>query len=77
MSLLSMSIEWQSGHKGRAVKDRTKLMKNGGDRRKSVEGLETKSGYGSSNLIKAIEETSNVYAFLFKSMDVKPRVKGS
>ena len=39
--------------------------------------IETKSGHGSSNLSKAIEETSDVYAFLLKSMDFKPRVKGS
>jgi prolyl oligopeptidase len=39
--------------------------------------IETKSGHGSSNLSKAIEETSDVYAFLFKSMDFKPKVKGS
>jgi hypothetical protein len=43
----------------------------------SEQAIETKSGHGSSNLSKAIEETSDVYAFLFKSMDVKPRVKGS
>ena len=41
------------------------------------QAIETKSGHGSSNLIKAIEETSDVYAFLFKSMDVKPWFKRS
>jgi hypothetical protein len=41
------------------------------------QAIETKFGHGSSNLSKAIEETSDVYAFLFKSMDFKPRVKGS
>ena len=43
----------------------------------SEQAIETKSGHGSSNLSKAIEETSDVYAFLFKSMDFKPKVKGS
>ena len=43
----------------------------------SEQAIETKSGHGSSNLSKAMEETSDVYAFLFKSMDFKPRVKGS
>jgi len=43
----------------------------------SGHAIEFKSGHGSSNLSKAIEETSDVYAFLFKSMDIKPKVKGS
>ena len=43
----------------------------------SEQAIETKSGHGSSNLSKAIEETSDVYAFLFKSMDFKPKVKGN
>jgi prolyl oligopeptidase PreP (S9A serine peptidase family) len=43
----------------------------------SEQAIETKSGHGSSNLSKVIEETSDVYAFLFKSMGFKPRVKGS
>ena len=43
----------------------------------SEQAIKTKSGHGSSNLSKAIEETSDVYAFLFKSMDIKPKIKGS
>ncbi len=49
----------------------------GFDEGDSEQAIETKSGHGSSNLSKAIEETSDVYAFLFKSMDFKPKVKGS
>jgi len=43
----------------------------------SEHAIEFKSGHGTNNLSQAIEETSNVYAFLFKSMDIKPKVKGS
>ncbi len=43
----------------------------------SVKAIQLKSGHGSSNLSKAIEESADVYAFLFKSMDFKPKVKGS
>jgi len=42
---------------------------------KSEQAIETKSGHSSSNLSKAVEETSDVYAFLFKSLDAKPWFK--
>lgn len=35
--------------------------------------IETKSGHGSSNLSKAIEQTADVYAFLFTNLGVAPR----
>lgn len=35
--------------------------------------IETKSGHGSSNLTKAIEETADVYSFLFTNLGVTPK----
>jgi prolyl oligopeptidase len=35
--------------------------------------IETKSGHGSSNLSKAIEQAADVYAFLFANLGVTPR----
>ncbi|MEI6432486.1 MAG: prolyl oligopeptidase family serine peptidase, partial [bacterium] len=35
--------------------------------------IETNSGHGSSNLTKAIEETADVYSFLFYNLGVTPK----
>jgi prolyl oligopeptidase len=37
--------------------------------------IETRSGHGSSNITKAIDEISDVYAFMFNSTGVKPKTK--
>lgn len=35
--------------------------------------IETNSGHGSSNLTKALEETADVYSFIWKNMGITPR----
>ena len=39
--------------------------------------IETNSGHGSSNLSKAIEETADIYAFLFYNLGVTPNYSAS
>jgi prolyl oligopeptidase len=35
--------------------------------------IETRSGHGSSNITKAIDELTDMYSFMFFSMGAKPK----